>query len=45
MSAIDDYIKAVFGSDARVIQVSELGHAATELQGFGYGTPYQATIH
>lgn len=44
MSAIDDYIKAVFGSDARVVQVSELGHPAAELKGFGYGKPYQITF-
>ena len=41
MSAIDDYIKAVFGSEATVVEVSELGHQTAELKGFGYGKPYQ----
>jgi hypothetical protein len=44
MSAIDDYIKAVFGSEATVVEVSELGHPTAELKGFGYGKPYQITF-
>ena len=44
MTAIDDYIKDVFGSDANVVQVSELGHPTEELKGFGYGRPYQITF-
>jgi hypothetical protein len=44
MTAIDDYIKEVFGRDASVIQVSELGQPAAELKGFGYGKPYQITF-
>ena len=44
MTAIDDYIKAVFGEDAHVIRVSELGHPVEELKGFGYGRPYQITF-
>ena len=44
MTAIDEYIKDVFGSDANVVQVSELGHPTEELKGFGYGRPYQITF-
>jgi len=44
MTAIDDYVKDVFGSDANVVEVSELGHPTEELKGFGYGRPYQITF-
>ncbi|MGZ4949277.1 MAG: aminoglycoside phosphotransferase family protein, partial [Halobacteriota archaeon] len=44
MTAIEDYIKQVFGQDASVVQVSELGQPAAELKGFGYGKPYQITF-
>src|SRR5665647_738799 len=44
MTAIDDYIKEVFGRNASVVQVSELGQPAAELKGFGYGKPYQITF-
>jgi Phosphotransferase enzyme family len=44
MTAIDEYVREVFGSDARVIQICELGQPKAELKGFGYGKPYQITF-
>jgi len=44
MTAIDEYIREVFGPDARVIKVVELGQPHAELKGFGYGKPYQITF-
>jgi hypothetical protein len=44
MTAIDDYVREVFGHEARVLQVSELGQPTAELKGFGYGKPYHITF-
>ena len=44
VTTLDDYIREVFGSDASVVGVSELGHPTEEIKGFGYGRPYKITV-